>query len=304
VRASRNRTASRRKARAGRGGAPGSARRARPWWSFDSIAPLYDATRTVDPGTFATAVDFLARRTPAARFPRALELGIGTGRLAVPIAERGYRVVGVDLSRPMLARLEDRRRRVRGERIDPIRGDVTRLPLRDARFDVAYWAHVLHLVPRWRSALREVVRTLRPGGAIWLLRTEGGPSIEALDREYERRVRAHRTRIPAAVGVRREATVLRHLHRLGFRRRARRTWRWRESVALRDAIHYLDARAYSRMRGIPLPVHRAVMRELRRWARRRWPAPRAVEPSKGFVRVTVLLRRRRPGLRRTRRAAA
>ena len=51
------------------------------------------------------AVDFLAE---LAGDGAALELGIGTGRIAVPLAQRGVRVHGIDLSEAMVARLREK----------------------------------------------------------------------------------------------------------------------------------------------------------------------------------------------------
>ena len=55
-----------------------------------------------DPAVVEPVVDFLAE---LAGDGSALELGIGTGRIAVPLAERGIPVHGIDMSRPMVARL-------------------------------------------------------------------------------------------------------------------------------------------------------------------------------------------------------
>jgi predicted TPR repeat methyltransferase len=71
-----------------------------PVMSFDAAAAAsYDDTSR---GDEAAATDFLAGL--AADGP-ALELAIGTGRIALPLAARGIRVDGIDLSEPMLARL-------------------------------------------------------------------------------------------------------------------------------------------------------------------------------------------------------
>src|ERR1043165_9484977 len=54
------------------------------------------------PGIVDTAVDVLAELTGTGT---ALELGIGTGRIALPLSQRGVKVRGIDLSRAMVARL-------------------------------------------------------------------------------------------------------------------------------------------------------------------------------------------------------
>jgi SAM-dependent methyltransferase len=72
---------------------------------FDErIAAKYDesAAEMFDPAAVDPAIDFLAG---IAGSGRALELGIGTGRIAIPLAQRGVPVHGIDLSKAMVARL-------------------------------------------------------------------------------------------------------------------------------------------------------------------------------------------------------
>ena len=69
-----------------------------------SVAERYDASvgEEFDPAVIAATVDFLAG---LAGDGAALELGIGTGRIALPLAERGVPVQGIDLSADMVAQL-------------------------------------------------------------------------------------------------------------------------------------------------------------------------------------------------------
>jgi SAM-dependent methyltransferase len=73
---------------------------------YDAVAAEYDR-RWGRPGTLADEVRFLHGLAGAGP---ALEVGIGTGRVAVPLAEAGVRVVGVDPSPGMLAVLEQKLR--------------------------------------------------------------------------------------------------------------------------------------------------------------------------------------------------
>ena len=98
----------------------------------DRMAAIYD--RYVDPTVGATtqsAVDFLARLVGSGR---ALELGVGTGRIALPLAERGVQVHGVDASAAMLDRL---RSKPGGERISVTVGDFADVPV-EGQFDLVY----------------------------------------------------------------------------------------------------------------------------------------------------------------------
>ena len=238
------------------------------WYSFDPIASSYDRTRTLDPRAISAALEVIARRFPPVRYRRALDVGIGTGRLAFPFADRGYRVIGVDISPAMLARFRRRRARRPGIAIQAVRADATRLPFPDGSFDLAYWVHVLHLIPGWKRAIDEAMRVTRPGGVLFNLRTEGGRDLEALSDEYHRMLGSLGYRRPR-VGVRRRETVLHYLESRGCRvRRRTDRWEWIERVSVGEALHNLDIRTYAMARHAPLRVHRRAMKELRRWAAR------------------------------------
>jgi SAM-dependent methyltransferase len=86
-----------------------------------------------------------------------LEVGIGTGRISLPLIQRGANLIGCDLSPKMMARL---RAKLPAARLT--QADAARLPFAAARFDVVLTVHVLHLVGDWRAALREMRRVLKP----------------------------------------------------------------------------------------------------------------------------------------------
>jgi SAM-dependent methyltransferase len=87
-----------------------------------ALARLYDLDLAEDPGDVALYLA-LARSADGP----IIELGVGTGRIAVPLAEAGYRVVGVDVDPAMLARAGDRATRTSiavGERLELIEADL------------------------------------------------------------------------------------------------------------------------------------------------------------------------------------
>ncbi|MEV4710494.1 methyltransferase domain-containing protein [Micromonospora sp. NPDC049374] len=99
---------------------------------------------------------------PAAR-PGALlvDLGCGAGLLAPHLVGKGYRHVGVDLTRSALAQAA-----VRG--VTAVNGDATAVPLVDGCADVVAAGELLEHVPDWRAAVAEACRLLRPGGLLVL----------------------------------------------------------------------------------------------------------------------------------------
>ncbi len=99
----------------------------------EEIAAAYDRSggAEFDPATIAATVDFLAGLAGAGR---ALELGIGTGRIALPLAARGVPVHGIDLSRAMVEWL---RAKPGGDRIDVTIGDFSTACV-EGSFSLAY----------------------------------------------------------------------------------------------------------------------------------------------------------------------
>jgi SAM-dependent methyltransferase len=99
----------------------------------EDVADRYDesAADMFDPAVLDPAVDFLAA---LAGDGAALELGIGTGRIALPLSERGVRVHGIDLSEAMVAKL---RAKPGAERIGATIGDFATTRV-DGTFSLAY----------------------------------------------------------------------------------------------------------------------------------------------------------------------
>jgi SAM-dependent methyltransferase len=97
------------------------------------IASHYDADSTgvFDPGVVAGTVDFLA---DLAGEGRALEFAIGTGRIGLPLSERGVRVSGIELSSDMVAQLK---KKPGAEEIDVTIGDMTSTKV-DGEFRLVY----------------------------------------------------------------------------------------------------------------------------------------------------------------------
>ncbi len=126
---------------------------------FDAIAGAYDQVRGHPPEVAEQIGRAIA--TLAGNNALVLELGIGTGRIALPVASAGCRVVGIDISAEMLraARTKDG-----GEALWLLQGNIERLPFADGVFDATLAVHVLHLARDWRGALAEALRVLRPGG--------------------------------------------------------------------------------------------------------------------------------------------
>jgi SAM-dependent methyltransferase len=129
----------------------------------EPVAAMYDETsdKMFDPAVVDPTVDFLAE---LAGDGRALELGIGTGRIALPLGARGVEVHGIELSRAMAARL---RAKPGGEGIRVTIGDVATAKV-DGTFRLAYLVFntIMNLTTQAAqvACFRNVAAHLEPGG--------------------------------------------------------------------------------------------------------------------------------------------
>jgi SAM-dependent methyltransferase len=133
---------------------------------FDEcVAASYDKSGEVDemfdPAVVDPVVDLLVE---LAGDGRALELGIGTGRIALPLAQRGVPVHGIDLSKAMVARL---RAKPGGEDIGVSIGDFSTTTV-DGTFTLAYLVFntIMNLTTQAAqvACFRNVAAHLEPGG--------------------------------------------------------------------------------------------------------------------------------------------
>jgi SAM-dependent methyltransferase len=143
----------------------------------EEVAARYDdpGDRMFDPAVIAPAVGLLAE---LAGEGTALELGIGTGRIALPLAERGVRVHGIELSEAMVARL---RAKPGGDAIGVTLGDFATTRV-DGMFSVAYLVFntIMNLTSQDAqvACFANVAAHLEPGGCFVI--EVGVPDLQRL----------------------------------------------------------------------------------------------------------------------------
>jgi SAM-dependent methyltransferase len=98
--------------------------------------------------------------------PDALDVGAGTGNLSLKLLAAGCRVCAADVSAQSLERLV--RKAPPGSPISTARIVDERLPFADASFDIVGTYSVLHHIPDYLFAAREMARVLRPGGWLYI----------------------------------------------------------------------------------------------------------------------------------------
>jgi ubiquinone/menaquinone biosynthesis C-methylase UbiE len=120
-----------------------------------------------DPQVRAAWQALLAPLIPAQPV-RIVDLGCGTGSLAVLLAEHGNRVSGIDISGNMI-RLAQAKARAAGVAVDFVRGDAADPPFAEASFDLVLARHVLWAFENPDAVLQRWVDLLAPDGRLILI---------------------------------------------------------------------------------------------------------------------------------------
>ncbi len=209
--------------------------------TFDRAAGFYDQTRSLPTAASEALTSAIVDLGGVAPGVRLLEVGVGTGRIAVPLMQRGAAVIGLDLSLPMLAVA-----RSKWPAAMLVQGDGLRVPLPDHCTDLVLMVHVLHLIGDWQGALAEVQRLLRAGGRLMVVREKSDPDhpLARLRQHYN-----EATETAGAATTRRgakdQATLEAFWRDHGWRHEAHEVAAWTEEEAPQEWIDGLRQRLWS-----------------------------------------------------------
>ena len=267
--------------------------------SFDRAAEYYDQTRGMPVDVANQITESIIRLTHANAHSRLLEIGVGTGRIALPLYEHGYDITGIDLSRLMMEQLvkktiphadsagQSATARATTQthprsRISLAQADMARLPLASDSFDGVIAVHVLHLSPAWREAVAEVRRVLTKGApllASWHHRGTYSPNRILRDKlaklALEYGVNAAR---PGAAG---NEDMRAEFGKWGTAVELVDVVSWEERMSLGEILAAIDRQIFSDTWLIPRPVLDKVMPRLREFAHGEFGPPEreVVEPA-------------------------
>lgn len=117
---------------------------------FDDIADYYDLTRREAKIEEIDAIAEILRDCK-----NLLEIGIGTGRIAKPLQDRGFRITGIDISKKMLEKAQDKGLE------NLVIGDARQLPFLDKSLDGTIIVHVFHLMEDRKKMMLEASRVTK-----------------------------------------------------------------------------------------------------------------------------------------------
>ena len=268
-----------------------------PSISFDRVAHAYDATRGYPSSVDQQIAKSIVHMVNAKTETTFLEVGVGTGRIAFPLASLGHTYTGVDISEKMAKLLATKllandweeykqawgslpdengasvhtvwrfREAVKHAAVRLVLSDMTALPFSDASFDVVLAVHVFHLVDGWQQAIREVIRVLRPGEAFlhsWdeFVNTEAWPVGETwgnIVRELGCEVKRP--------GASARSEVTSWLKEQGLQPQEFPTVQWEITQTPREAVEQVTRRLWSSTWVVPDDIFATSVERLESWAK-------------------------------------
>lgn len=235
--------------------------------SFDRVSDIYDATRGLPASTSVAVTDTILNLTSATPDTKFFEAGIGTGRIALPIVQRGYSYFGVDISEKMLAELQ---RKLEGisHRLTTVKADATSLPFADNSFDVALTVHVFHLISNWQQALAEIRRVLKSGGIY--LYSHGNMDNNSFD--FEQKLQAIMAEygypLPRYGAI--EQEVLDTLREQGATLETVVAARWQSELTVGKLLEHHQNKVSRHTWHLPDDIFARVIQDLRDWSLQRY----------------------------------
>lgn len=132
--------------------------------NYDRAADFYDVTRAYPDGIAAEIAAFIAQKALLKSDTNMLEIGIGTGRVAVPLSAHVGSITGIDISAKMMIKIREKQG---SKAIQFAEANAETIPFASRTFKHVLVSHVLHLVSDPQAVLSEISRVLkRPGQLI------------------------------------------------------------------------------------------------------------------------------------------
>ncbi len=144
-------------------------RKARPWWEELFNDDFIRTMAKITDAQIAKEVDFVEESLAVAKGAMLLDLGCGTGRHAIELTRRGYKVVGFDLSLPMLAKAAEEAQE-RSQKLNFVQGDMREMTFEDTFDGIYCWNTSFGFFEEDKNiqVIQRVHKALKKGGQFML----------------------------------------------------------------------------------------------------------------------------------------
>ena len=244
---------------------------------FDNAAEVYDNVRAIPDNISEQITDSILNVVCATQETKFLEVGVGTGRIALPIVKRGHIYTGIDTSQKMMEKFSQKIENIPCQ-LNLIKSDATSLPFENNTFDVALAVLVLHLIPNWQKALAEIRRVLKPTGIFLYYhgrirsrnneQPDSNNSVFELDQKWQSILRSYQLQ-PSTYGAT-EAEVLDLFHKQGAKIETVIAAQWKKERTLKELIHSYCTKGYSSSWQIPDEIFIKAIADLTAWCQQKY----------------------------------
>jgi ubiquinone/menaquinone biosynthesis C-methylase UbiE len=141
----------------------------------DTELPDYAPQLIAYHAEFSAELQAMLGKLPLAAGQKVLEVAAGDGQFAIWLSERvgpTGQVIATDISSAWLNEAQEHCQEQRAKKVYLAQADATRLPFEDASFDFVWCAQSLYSLPNVPDCLAEMVRVLKPGGALAILEND------------------------------------------------------------------------------------------------------------------------------------
>ena len=133
------------------------------------MAYKYNQTRNLPQAVMSDILKSLCSEIPHINEMNIIDIGVGTGRFAIPLSSIVKSIVGIDISQKMLNILMSNNT---SKNLTTICTDAENIMVSNDSFDMAFAVSVFHLIPNWKRVLDEIERVLKVNGLFIVGRTE------------------------------------------------------------------------------------------------------------------------------------
>ena len=230
---------------------------------FSANASIYDRRHGA-----VLALDIardLGSRGDLPREARVLDVGAGTGRVAIAFAAIGYKTVALD---PAPAMLNELRCKAPDNKIQAVAGEGARLPFAKAYFDAVILARVLYLMADWQTVLQQAYDVLRPGGCLFHEWGNGEADEEWVQIREKARLLLESAGVnnPFHPGARSEAQIDDFLVALGLDHKHDLRIGPGPGTTLLDFVEKIVSGELSYIWNVPKHVRESCLPQLRKWS--------------------------------------
>jgi len=221
----------------------------------------------------------LASKGNLPREARVLDIGAGTGRVAITFAATWHNVVVLDPALPMLNEI---RAKAPDCQIQIVAGEGARLPFAPCHFDAVILARVLYLMADWQTVLQQAYNVLKPGGCLFHEWGNGEAGEEWVQiREKARTLFEDAgVRNPFHPGARSESEVDDSLAALGLNRTNELWTGPGPTMTLHSFVEMIESGELSYIWNVPKNIQESCLPQLKQWSENTFDLRQAVPMPK------------------------